>query len=85
MIVYALRALLDALAPLIGAETELQKAVEMGWEEDVSEDKFKEWTDKGLEKRSEVERIVQQTAAEEYGRLLRKVKFLHCFLLCQSR
>jgi hypothetical protein len=76
MIIYALRALLDALAPLIGAESELQKAVEKGWAHDAPEDKLKEWTDKGLENRDEVERIVQQTAAEEYARLLRKVRFL---------
>ncbi|KAJ2922850.1 hypothetical protein H1R20_g14234, partial [Candolleomyces eurysporus] len=72
MIIYALRALLNSLAPLIGAESELQKAVEKGWAQDVPEEKLKEWTDKGLEIRDEVERIAQQTAAEEYGHLLRK-------------
>ena len=48
--VYALRALLDALAPLIGAEDELGgKAVSPGWANDVPEDKIKEWTARGKE------------------------------------
>lgn len=43
-----------------------------GWTEDVKPEKIEEWTKKGLEYRSEVERIVQQSTADEYGRLMRK-------------
>ncbi|KAF8150778.1 hypothetical protein B0H34DRAFT_665320 [Crassisporium funariophilum] len=73
MIIYACRALLDALAPLIGAEAELGgKAVSAGWAEDASPEKVKEWTKKGQELREEVERVVQETTSVEYGRLMRK-------------
>ncbi|KAF9048545.1 hypothetical protein BJ165DRAFT_1460470 [Panaeolus papilionaceus] len=73
MIVYALRALLNALAPVLGAEAESGgAAVSEGWTEDVKPEKIEEWTKKGLEYRSEVERIVQQSTADEYGRLMRK-------------
>ncbi|KAJ3538989.1 hypothetical protein NMY22_g4942 [Coprinellus aureogranulatus] len=73
MIVYALRALLNALAPLIGAEKEFGSAMEQGWTAEVPKEKIEEWTKEGLESKDEVERIVQQTAADEYGRLMRKL------------
>ncbi|KAF9484347.1 UPF0061-domain-containing protein [Pholiota conissans] len=74
MIVYAIRALLNSLAPLIGAEAELGgKAVSAGWGDDVPSEKIEEWTKKGTDLlRDEVDKVVQQTAATEYGRLLRK-------------
>ncbi|TFK40269.1 hypothetical protein BDQ12DRAFT_704536 [Crucibulum laeve] len=72
MIIYALRALLDALAPLIGAEAELGKAVSKGWAENASAEKLEEWKQKGLEIRDELDRVAQQTMATEYGRLMRK-------------
>ncbi|EAU85523.1 hypothetical protein CC1G_06424 [Coprinopsis cinerea okayama7 len=77
MIIYALRALLKALAPLIGAEIETGKAVSAGWAEDASPEKIKEWTAKGLEIKDEMERIIQQTCSTEYGDLLRKRLGLH--------
>ncbi|KAF6757235.1 hypothetical protein DFP72DRAFT_892062 [Ephemerocybe angulata] len=76
-IIYALRALLNALAPLVGAEKESGKAVTEGWAKGASEDKIKEWTALGLEIAGEVERIAQQTTADEYSRLLRKRLGLH--------
>ncbi|KDR78888.1 hypothetical protein GALMADRAFT_244531 [Galerina marginata CBS 339.88] len=73
MIIYAIRALIDALAPLIGAEAESGgKAVPAGWAEGATSQKVEEWTTKGKELRDEAERIVQETAAVEYGRLMRK-------------
>lgn len=72
--VYAVRALLNALAPLIGAEAKLGgKAVSAGWAEDLSQEKLEQWKEKGLELRDEAERVTQETAAVEYGRLMRKV------------
>ncbi|TFK72950.1 UPF0061-domain-containing protein [Pluteus cervinus] len=73
MIIYALRALLNALAPLIGAEHEFgDRAVPAGWANDISKEKIDEWRRKGLELRPELERVAQQETADEYGRLLRK-------------
>ncbi|KAF8812987.1 UPF0061-domain-containing protein [Phlegmacium glaucopus] len=73
MIVYALRALLNALAPLIGAEEELGgMAVSAGWAEDAGSDKLASWTKKGLELGSELDRTTQETTAVEYGHLMRK-------------
>jgi len=70
MIAYALRALLDALAPLIGAESDSGKAVSKNWADDVSSEKFAEWKAKGLELRSEVDRLVEDTTSIEYGNQL---------------
>lgn len=72
MIIYALRALLNALSPLIGAEAELGTAVSPGWAEGVDQEKISEWSKKGLELRDEIDRIAQETAAVEYGKRLRK-------------
>ena len=76
--VYAIRALLDALAPLIGAEAELDgKAVDAGWADGASKEKIEAWTNKGLELHDEVDKVVQKTSAVEYGRLLRKVRLIY--------
>ena len=73
--VYALRALLNALAPLIGAEEELGgKAVSAGWAEGADSDKLASWTKKGLELATELGRTTQETTAVEYGYLMRKVR-----------
>ncbi|KAL4247223.1 SELO family protein [Abortiporus biennis] len=73
MIIYALRSLLNALAPLIGAEAELGKAVAPNWADNVSEEKIKEWTDNGIKLvKVEMETLAQETCAVEYGRLMHK-------------
>lgn len=79
--------MLDALAPLIGAEAELDgKAVGAGWADGASKEKIEAWTKKGLELRDEVEKIVQEISAVEYGRLLRKVRLpLASFMLLVPR
>lgn len=73
--IHALRSLLNALAPLIGAEHELGgKAVSPGWADDASEDKIKEWTSRGIELvQEEMERVAEEACALEYGRLMHKV------------
>lgn len=72
--VYALRSLLTTLAPLIGAEAELGKAVQSGWAEGVSKEKIDEWRQKGTDLvKEEMEVLIQQTCATEYGRLMHKV------------
>jgi hypothetical protein len=60
---------------LIGAEAELGgKAVCAGWADGSSTEKIEEWTNEGLKLRDEVDKVVQETSAVEYGRLLRKVR-----------
>jgi hypothetical protein len=79
--VYALRALLTSLSPLIGAESELgNRAVSSGWADDISQEKMTELRKKGTELvADEMEKVIQHHFAEEYGRLMRKVS------LCCSR
>ncbi|CAL1716563.1 unnamed protein product [Somion occarium] len=73
MIVYALRSLLTSLAPLIGAEAELGKAVSPGWADEASKEKMDEWRKKGLElAKEEMEILTQETCGVEYGRLMRR-------------
>ena len=71
---YACRALLNALAPLIGAEVSLgNKAVKEGWAADASSDTLQSWRTTALEQtQSEMERVIQETCAVEYNLLLRK-------------
>jgi len=74
--VYAHRALLNALAPLIGAEVELgNKAVSPCWADNASEEKIAQWRQIGQEfVKDEMEKVLQEVTAEEYGRLMRKVR-----------
>jgi len=73
--IYALRALVDALAPLLGAEVEAgNKAVSEQWAKDASQERIKAWTEKGKEINDEVTRVMQETTSFEYGRLMRKVR-----------
>ncbi|PIL29792.1 hypothetical protein GSI_07998 [Ganoderma sinense ZZ0214-1] len=72
MIIYALRALLSALSPLIGAENELGgKAVSPGWADSASKEQVQEWSKRGTELvKDEMERIAEEVCAVEYGRLM---------------
>ncbi|KAI0749563.1 hypothetical protein C8Q80DRAFT_1218695 [Daedaleopsis nitida] len=74
VIIHALRSLLDALAPLIGAEDELGgKAVSPDWAENAPKEKVKEWTECGKELvKEEMERVAEEACAIEYGRLMHK-------------
>lgn len=45
-----------------------------GWADGASKEKIEAWAKKGLELRDEVDKVVQETSAVEYGRLLRKVR-----------
>ncbi len=72
--VYALRMLMRSLAPLIGAEMESQKAVTVGWAQDISKAKLTLW---GEDARSalndELETHIMETFTEEYWKLMRGV------------
>ncbi|KAI6108204.1 hypothetical protein F5141DRAFT_1121519, partial [Pisolithus sp. B1] len=74
MILYACRALLDALAPLIGAEIALgNKAVQRGWADNVNDETISEWRAAGIkEVGSTMNRIIESTCASEYGMALRR-------------
>jgi hypothetical protein len=80
--VYALRALVNALAPLLGAEAAADyKAVKEGWANDASTETMDSWTEKGEDLIDEVTRVIQDTSSIEYGRLMRKV----CYELNHGR
>ncbi|CAK5269593.1 unnamed protein product [Mycena citricolor] len=69
-ILFALRALHTALAPLIGAELSLGHAVEAGWAEggDIAA-----WKTSGLDAlKDEIERVTQSEMAASYAELMRK-------------
>lgn len=68
--IYALRSLLNALAPLIGAEDALNgKAVSPGWANEASPEQLTAWAARGLElAKDEMERIAEEACAIEYGR-----------------
>ncbi|KAK7690812.1 hypothetical protein QCA50_005912 [Cerrena zonata] len=73
MIVYALRSLLNALAPLVGAEIESGAAVSSGWAEGASKEKIGEWSQKALEHtKEEMEILIQETSGTEYGRIMHR-------------
>ncbi|KAF9815614.1 hypothetical protein IEO21_04474 [Rhodonia placenta] len=70
---FALRSLLDALAPLIGAEAEFGKALPPGWTEEIPSGKINEWRKRGIELvEEELENVAIETSAAEYGRLMHK-------------
>ena len=72
MIIFAVRALLNAVSPLIGAESSLGHAVGPGWAKDASEDQISEWTKKGQELRGEVEEIIKGVFEKKYWGLVRQ-------------
>jgi hypothetical protein len=65
---------LSSLAPLIGAEEELNAAVGRGWAENVSDTKLDEWRQHGMDLEDEVKAIVQSTMEKTYWALYRKVR-----------
>ena len=71
---FALRALLNSLAPLIGAEWELDgKAVASGWAENIPAERMDAWTKRGKELQPELEEVFRKAYDEEYLHLMRKV------------
>lgn len=73
MTLYALRSLLNSLAPLIGAESELNgSAVSAGWADNVPTDKIESWTKEGRKIGQELDELFNTTYEREYIRLMRK-------------
>jgi hypothetical protein len=84
---YALQALLDALAPLIGAEAmHGDKAVSKGWADSASTDEIDRWRQRGTELvQDEMNELIQNVYTDEYARLMRKVRIpLQSFSLLLS-
>ncbi|CAE6406608.1 unnamed protein product [Rhizoctonia solani] len=72
MIIFAVRALLNALSPLIGAEASLGHAVGPDWAKDASEKQIEEWSTKGEEIRDEVDALIKSTFEKKYWGLVRQ-------------
>ncbi|KAG8969869.1 hypothetical protein FRC03_000115 [Tulasnella sp. 419] len=73
MIIYALRALLRSLSPLIGAEMELKRAVNEDWAAGASKPQIAAWSDEALEAyQEELEDYIIGVFSEEYWNLMRK-------------
>ncbi|KAG8835220.1 hypothetical protein FRC17_004782 [Serendipita sp. 399] len=72
MVIYAHRALLSALAPVIGAENATGAAVATGWNSGASEDDLSTWTKDGLSIQPEVESFIMTVFKKEYDNLMRK-------------
>ena len=80
--VYALRALLKSLAPLIGCEEESGHAVSAGWAEKASQETIDNWTEKGMEIEKEMADEIEKVHSDEYWGLMRKVRDLFSLSLC---
>ncbi|KAJ7274519.1 hypothetical protein B0H12DRAFT_1089086 [Mycena haematopus] len=72
-ILFALRALHAALAPLIGAESALGHAVPAGWADAATKEDIAAWRSTGMDElKDELELVFQGETAEAYGELMRK-------------
>ncbi|KAJ7034965.1 hypothetical protein C8F04DRAFT_1259328 [Mycena alexandri] len=72
-ILFALRALHAALAPLIGAESALGHAVPAGWADAASKEELNTWRKRGTEElKDELESVAQGETASAYAELMRK-------------
>ncbi|GJJ08203.1 hypothetical protein Clacol_002411 [Clathrus columnatus] len=72
MIIYALRALLTSLGPLIGAEMELGHAVPKGWANDIPKDKLENWREDAMELKQELDEQILGLFGETYYSSMRK-------------
>ncbi|KAJ7104237.1 hypothetical protein B0H15DRAFT_16753 [Mycena belliarum] len=72
-ILFAIRALHAALAPLIGAELSLGHAVPAGWADAASKEELAAWRTRGMDElKDEVEKVTQGETAAAYGEFMRK-------------
>jgi len=75
---YSLRALLTALAPLVGAEAALgNRAVSEGWAKEAKKEKITEWSTKGAALvDGDLRTIFQREYEAEYNEKMRRVSLL---------
>lgn len=77
---FALRALLNSLSPLIGAEMETGEAAKPQWAASASAEKLDEWRKQATSNvKDEMEAILQETCSTENGTLMRKVYLFRLF------
>ncbi|KAL4064500.1 hypothetical protein J3A83DRAFT_4360991 [Scleroderma citrinum] len=71
---YACRALLNALGPLIGAEmAQGNKAVLKGFADDVNDETISKWRTSGIEEtKSKMEQVIESTYSVEYANAFRR-------------
>lgn len=76
---FSLKALLNALAPLVGAEVELgNRAVSAGWAKETKKDKINEWSTKGVALVEEdLKTLFQREYEAEYNERMRRVRPLY--------
>lgn len=72
MITFALRQLLDALAPLIGAEEATGEAQNEGWASAASEEDIKAWREAGLKHQNNLDLEIQDVFIVEYKKIMRR-------------
>lgn len=74
MILFSLRALLMALAPLVGAESELGgRALSEGWAKEAKSDKISKWNSKGIVLvDEELKALFQREYEAEYNERMRR-------------
>ncbi|KAI0300900.1 hypothetical protein BC826DRAFT_931613 [Russula brevipes] len=74
MILFSLKALLKALAPLAGAEAELgNRALSAGWARDAKKDKINEWSSKGISLvEEELKDVFRREYEAEYNERMRR-------------
>jgi uncharacterized protein YdiU (UPF0061 family) len=66
--VFAMRKLLNALAPVIGYEAETGRAAPKGWADSASKEQVEQWTQAGLALQDELDRVIQQEISTEYAK-----------------
>ena len=71
--VYALRQLLQALGPIVGAELEHGKAVKADWASGLPKGKLGTWEAEAEDLGDELEAFIMETFIQEYKKLMRKV------------
>ncbi|KAJ3829919.1 hypothetical protein F5878DRAFT_49531 [Lentinula raphanica] len=73
MVLFALHALLNSLAPLIGAEMERGKALSANWASSASEQQLDEWRERAISSlKDEMEALFKEICSAENGLLMRK-------------
>ncbi|KZP00480.1 UPF0061-domain-containing protein [Calocera viscosa TUFC12733] len=72
MLVFAVRALKEAIAPLVGAEVESGGAVKEGWADGADEETIEAWKEEGMDAMKHVEAEGMKVFEEEHWSLLRK-------------
>lgn len=72
-----MRALLNAVAPLLGAEAELNGPVGKDWASPANKEKIEEWRKVGLEAAEDLQHEFESVYESQYLKLMRKVSSLH--------